>query len=639
MSPFQRLTAMCLVCAFALTANGEPAALGAFFNQPNFASPRLSPSGDKIAYIAQVGEHQIIGVRGFADEKPALIGRNSDPQYRWYKLAWANAQRLLVSAQTLYRSPEQITKTRYRATRLMGIDVDGRNDVILGRKWPRASFSAVQFQDVIVHLLPEDDQHVLMAIRQLDKRYAALHRMNVRSGSIRQIGGGRDGVMNLVADAAGVVRVGTGLFNGFDVRSSADAPWVRVTIKRSDDADNHISFAAFSADPEIIWVWDTLDDFSVLRQFKLPEQTFASTVLSAPGLDINDVILHPEDKVLAGYTFYDEKLNYVYTDDTVSALYQPVLNALPGEETALVSIDRAHTKAILRNAGDTVPPHYYLYDRSGEKPVLSPLGRQYPKLAPDRLAKTRAFTYTAADGWKIQGFLTVPRGMEAASLPLVVLPHGGPVARDALSWDQEVQFLASRGYAVFRMNFRGSSGYGRKFRDAAFKDWGGSMQDDITAGVQHLVAEGIADPRRIAIFGTSYGGYAALMGGIKTPELYQAIISYAGVTNLQWLENEATAGLTTFTKVFKSMDRKTLARLSPALRAEAMRAPVLIGHGDLDDRVNVRHSRRMASALETAGKPVRYLEFEDEIHGFLLQQNRLEWYAAVEAFLAEHIGN
>ncbi len=619
--------------------NAETIPLTALFNQPNFSSPRLSPDGSKVAYIAQVGAHQIIGVRGFGDPEPALIGRNSDSQFRWYRIRWANEKRLLVSAQTLYRSPDTLTKTRYRATRLMGIDVDGKKDVILGRKWPRARFSAVQYQDRVVHLLPDDKNHVLIAIRQLDKRYAAVHRMDVRTGSIKQVESSQEGVMNHRADANGVVRVGQGMLDGFLIRRTGEDPYNKVVIQRTDDEDSHLSFAAFSRDPNVVWVWDTVDNFIVLRQLRLSDEAFVGDALAAPGYDIRAVINHPTDGVLAGYTYEDTQLRYVYTDAEVESIYRPVLNALPGTNTGLVSTDRAGSKAILRNSGDAVPPHYYLYDRSGEKPTLSPLGRQYPQLSPDALSTTRAFTYPASDGWDIMGFLTVPKGKSEENLPLVVLPHGGPVARDALSWDPEVQFLASRGYAVFRMNFRGSSGFGNEFRDSAFKDWGGRMQEDISDGVRWLIKEGIADPQRIAVFGTSYGGYAALMSGIKTPELYQAVASYAGVSNLRWLENEAAEGLRTFSRVFKTLDRKKLTSLSPALQAESMQTPVLLGHGDLDDRVNVRHSRRMAEALQSAGKDVRYLEFEDEIHGFLLQENRLQWYAAVEAFLAEHIGN
>ncbi len=633
------VTACIVLMSTNVSVRADLIPLSAFFNQPNFSSPRLSPDGSRVAYIAQVGAHQILGVRGFGDPEPALIGRNSDSQFRWYRISWANEKRLLVSAQTLYRSPDTLTKTRYRATRLMGIDVDGKKDVILGRKWPRAGFSAVQYQDRIVHLLPDDEHHVLMAIRQLDKRYAAVHRMDVRTGSIKQIESSDEGVMNHRADTNGAVRVGQGLFDGFLIRKTADDPYVKVAIQRSDDENGHLNFAAFSRDPDVVWVWDTMNNFIVLRQLRLSDETFVGDVLAAPGYDIRGVIDHPTDGVLAGYTYEDTQLRYVYTDAEIESLYRPVLNALPGTDTGLVSADRMGRKAILRNSGDAVPPHYYLYDRSGDKPTLSPLGRQYPKLAPDALSTTRAFTYPASDGWDIMGFLTVPKGEEEADLPLVVMPHGGPVSRDALSWNPEVQFLASRGYAVFRMNFRGSSGFGSKFRDSAFKDWGGRMQEDISDGVRWLIKEGIADPERIAVFGTSYGGYAALMSGIKTPELYQAVASYAGVSNLRWLENEAAEGLRSFTRVFKTLDRKKLASLSPALQAESMQTPVLLGHGDLDDRVNVRHSRRMAEALQAAGKDVRYLEFEDEIHGFLLQENRLRWYAAVEAFLAEHIGN
>ena len=619
----------------ALAADRIP--LDVLFSQSTFISPRLSPDGEKIAFIAQVGEHQVIGVRGLHDAKPALIGRNSERQFRWFWLDWANSERLLVGAQTLYRSPEFLTKVRYRATRLMGIDIDGSSDVILGSRWPRASFSAVQYQDRIVHLWPDDHDYVLIQLRAMNDRFATVQRMNVNTGRLRHFDQAQAQVLTYFADGNGAVRAGAGLVDGFVARVKADGPFTNFALERTSDPDGHLNFAGYSADPAVVWVYDTLDDFTVVRQFDLTTGALTGPAYGAVNLDVRSVFADPLSRVVMGYTYIDDELQYAFLNADWEAAYAPVLDALPGNDVDLVSVSADGRRAILSNAGDNLPLHYYLYDRSGDKPVLSPIGRAYPELSDHQLATSRALRFKASDGLEISAYLTLPPASGGKNLPTVVVPHGGPVARDYLHWDRDVQFLSNRGYAVLRLNFRGSSGYGKRFREAAFREWGGRMQQDIAEGVKHLIEQGIADPDRIAIWGTSYGGYAALMGAVRDPELYQAAISYAGVTYLPWLENEFAEGLGNFNRVFREMSREQINAASPAEHTASIRVPILLGHGDLDSRVNVRHSRRMAKNLEQAGKPMRYIEFEDEIHGFLLEENRLRWYAAIEQFLAQHL--
>jgi dienelactone hydrolase len=636
-----RLTLACLLAhgLFATTCvSAETIPLEVLFSQPNFISPKLSPDGDKIAFIGQVGEHQVIGVRDLQGSKPDLIGRNSELQVRWHWLDWANENRLLVGSQTLFRSPESLTKTRFRASRLMGINIDGSKDIMLGKKWPRASFTPVQWQDQVVHWLPDDPNRVLMQVRMPNKRFVTAQVMNVKSGSLRQRDPGQQQVLKLYADGTGTVRVGTGLMNGFLARKSDADEYQSYAIKRSGEAKSYLSFAGFSADPNVVYVYDTLNDFVVLRKLDLSTRILMGEPMGAPGYDVKFAFDDPVSGNVMGNIYVSDFTEYVFIDPAAKAAYAHVLQALPATENTIVSTSRDATKAILKTTGDTLPPHFYLYDRNVTPASFLPIGRTYPKLSKYTLIASTPVSYLAGDGLEIHGYLTLPAGNEDKNLPTVIMPHGGPVSRDFLRYDAEVQFLANRGYAVFRMNFRGSSGYGKKFRNPAFKAWGARMQDDVSDGVQWLIDEGIADQDRIAIFGTSYGGYAALMSGVRTPGLYQAIASYAPVTYLPWLENEANEAIRSARFAFKQMSQEALKTASPTEHAAAFNTPVLLGHGDLDQRVNVRHSRRMADVLNKAAKNVQYLEFEDEIHGFLLQENRLRWYAALETFLAEHIG-
>jgi dipeptidyl aminopeptidase/acylaminoacyl peptidase len=254
----------------------------------------------------------------------------------------------------------------------------------------------------------------------------------------------------------------------------------------------------------------------------------------------------------------------------------------------------------------------------------------------------KPISYRSRDGLMIHGYLTLPRG-GGKNLPLIVNPHGGPWSRDVWGYNPEVQFLANRGYAVLQVNFRGSTGYGRKFWEASFKQWGKAMQDDITDGVRHVVKEGFADPKRVGIYGISYGGYATLAGLAFTPELYACGVDYVGPSNLFTL-------LKTIPPYWKPIlemlyeqighpekDKALLEAASPALHADKMRAPLMIAQGAKDPRVNVEESNQMVAALKKRGVEVEYMLKENEGHSFSNEENRLEFYEAMERFLAKHL--
>src|SRR5258708_789478 len=251
--------------------------------------------------------------------------------------------------------------------------------------------------------------------------------------------------------------------------------------------------------------------------------------------------------------------------------------------------------------------------------------------------------YTSRDGLKVHGYLTLPKGSEAKKLPVIVNPHGGPWARDVWGWNPEVQMLANRGYAVLQMNFRGSTGYGRSFRQASFKEWGKKMQDDITDGVQYLIKEGIADPKRICIYGGSYGGYATLAGITFTPDLYACAVDYVGVSNLFTFMN-------TIPPYWKSMleqmhvmvgdpvkDKVLFTATSPALHADRIKVPLLVAQGRKDPRVNISESNQIVDALRKRGVEVEYIVKDNEGHGFYNEENRFELYEAMERFFAKHL--
>jgi dipeptidyl aminopeptidase/acylaminoacyl peptidase len=305
-------------------------------------------------------------------------------------------------------------------------------------------------------------------------------------------------------------------------------------------------------------------------------------------------------------------------------------------------VSRDEDRLIVSTFSDRSRGSQYLYDVGSKK--LSKLTDIAPWLPEAEMAEMKPIKYTSRDGLLIHGYLTLPKGAQAKNLPVVVNPHGGPWARDRWGFNPEVQLLANRGYAVLQMNFRGSTGYGRKFWEASFKQWGKSMQDDVTDGVQWLIKEGIADPKRVAIYGGSYGGYTTLAGLAFTPDLYAAGVNFVGVSNLFTFLNTIPPYWKPYLDMFHEMvghpekDKALLAAASPVLHADKIKAPLFIAQGAKDPRVNKAESDQMVEAMKKRGVEVEYMVKDNEGHGFRNEENRFEFYEAMERFLAKHLG-
>lgn len=309
----------------------------------------------------------------------------------------------------------------------------------------------------------------------------------------------------------------------------------------------------------------------------------------------------------------------------------------------IASRDDADKLWVVRYASPSLPPVYVLYDRMTR--TTQPIFETMPALDGHTLAATKPVTYTARDGLVIPAYLTLPSGVEPRNLPFVIMPHGGPWARDDYGFDPWVQLLANRGYAVLQPNFRGSVGYGKAFLNASTEQWGvGAMQHDLTDGVRWAVAEGIADPKRIAIMGGSYGGYATLAGIAFTPDLYACAVDIVGPSNVATLFES----MPPYWKVRKVRwrlrvgdvegDAEFNRRISPLFHADAIRAPLLIGHGANDPRVKLSESEAIAAALRERNLPVTLVVYPDEGHGFARPENNLDFVGRVEEFLARHLG-
>lgn len=360
-------------------------------------------------------------------------------------------------------------------------------------------------------------------------------------------------------------------------------------------------------------------------------------------VDFDSAIFSDLTDELLATTYEDDRTRIYWKNKDWEADYKLLQSKLPGRELGLGSMTTDEQLLIVSSYSDRDPGTTYLFDRRTKK-----LTKEYTlreDLPRDPLVAMQSIRYKSSDGLEIPAYLTLPKGVAAKHLPLIVFPHGGPWARDSWGFNSRIQFLANRGYAVLQPNFRGSTGYGKKFLNAGNKQWGDLMQDDITWGVKHLVANGTADPKRVAIMGGSYGGYAALAGAAFTPDLYAAAVPIVGPSNLLTLLETIPpyweAGRIIFHERMGNPNtpegRKQLERQSPLNSAAKIKTPLLIVQGANDPRVKKAESDQIVIALRDRGFPVEYICAPDEGHGFQRPVNNMAMYAAAEKFLAKYL--
>jgi len=346
-------------------------------------------------------------------------------------------------------------------------------------------------------------------------------------------------------------------------------------------------------------------------------------------------------KVLTAAIYETDKTQHKFFDAETESLYKRVQKHLPSYEVAFQGYTRDEKTFIVAAYNDRTPGARYIYDSTADR--LTKLADINPALPEQQMAPMKPIQYTARDGTVIHGYLTVPVGRAPKNLACVVNPHGGPWARDSWGYNSEVQFLANRGFCVLQMNFRGSTGYGRTFWEASFGQWGLSMQDDITDGVRWLIDQGIADPKRIGIYGASYGGYATLAGVTFTPELYAAAVDYVGVSNLFTFLNTIPPYWKPLLAKMHEMvghperDKARLSATSPVLHVDKIETPLFIAQGARDPRVNKDESDQVVRALKERGVEVQYMVKDNEGHGFANDENKFEFYEAMEKFLVKHL--
>jgi dienelactone hydrolase len=623
------------------TADGIP--LEAFAAGPEMAEPHISPDGGKLVYVSSVSEQLRIVVRDLATGRERIILNASSDPFSVTHCEFKTNDRLLCHLEGVARAGDP--PRLFPATRLLAIDADGGAMKLLFRDalFTRVPLAAhAQFQDRIVHLLPDDAYHVLIELDDAGSVFPSVYRLDVYRGDLKLEVASQAPIMDWTADQAGVVRFGYGFRDETGVyvaRSGPDAPWRTLEeFKRFD----HQRFdpLAFGAQPNELLVFSPYEGRAAVWQIDLNAPASAMQLLfSRPDVDVGGILEWPLDRHVAGYVYETDRPHTYYTDAHAAAVEAQLEHALPGAYHAVVDASRDGFKLLTVSFSDVMPPRYHLLDtRTG---VLTELGRQGAGLGTAQLATVRPITIPGPDGIAIPGYLTLPPGSRPQQrLPAVVLPHGGPYARDHWGYDPLVQVIASRGYAVLQLNFRGSTGYGQQWREAGHQAWGTIMHADITAGAHWLIESGVADPARMCIVGWSYGGYAALTGVEKEPGLYRCAISIAGVTDMSQLaaDDERFYGGKDSAGDAMGTDPAALRAESPLAHVENIRVPVLLVHGEDDYTVLADHSRAMDRALSREHVPHELVLIRHGEHSLVRPEMRLMLYRKVTEFLRANLG-
>jgi len=622
-----------------------------FARLPLLSGVVLSPDGQRIAALLNEPERTVLITRAVAGEKKSLAVLHTDnKQYQFNWARWVNNERLLVSLR--FASRRGFVRTV--ETRLFSVKADGSGLINLVINLPdlgslRGTIRTQQLQDQVIDWLPDDGQHVLLQLAEAEA-LPAVYKVDVETGRRQMVQAPERGVRRWITDAQHRVRVGVRETEGnYEIRACGpDGKDWRVLWTFRDLGDA-VWPLGFGLDPQELFVKADHQGRVAVFSVRLDRSGLPRTLrLAHPRFDIDGTLMHsPASGEVVG-------LRSGATDDDSGesrgdlwepswrGLAQSIDLGLPGRDNRLLGMSRDERRYLVYSSGNGQPGEYFLGDRrTGE---LALLAETYPALDPTTLAGKRPATIRARDGLNLSAYLTQPAGHTGshAPLPLILLPHGGPQSRDDADFDSWTEFLANRGYAVLQVNFRGSDGYGREFKAAGLRRWGMEMQDDLSDAVHWAIAQRIADAKRICIVGASYGGYAALMGLVKTPELYRCAVSFAGVSDLQDLiqyERDYVGGLAAAERSIGDSwrDRERLRATSPALQAERVQAPVLLVHGTADRVVPVDQSEDMAKALRRAGKPYRFIEQEGGDHYLSRNEDRLQFFQALESFLDEHL--
>lgn len=591
------------------------------FGNPEKAAPAISPNGTMLAYLAPYNGVLSIWVRSIGKSDDRVVA--TDPARPIRNVFWqADSKHVLYQQDKGGNENYHVYQADIatKATR----DLTPFGDTV---------------RSDIDNIDPRFPNVIQVTSNKRDPKVFDVYRIDLRSGAAALDAQNPGNVGGWTSDNNMIVRAA--LQNNPDgsneilVRPNASSSW-HTLLKASPD--DQIAPVAFSADNASLYVSSSVDANSArLLRYDLSGGT-SSVVASDPTYDVGDPLIDAKSRKLAAISFSRDRTEWQVIDPSYHADFAALRQLHPGDIGFLSSTANGR-RLIVSYLVDNGPVSYYSYDRATRQGTFLFVSR--PALLKYQLASMQPISFKATDGLTIHGYLTLPVGVPPKNLPMVLLPHGGPWARDTWGYNAYVQWLANRGYAVLQPNFRGSTGYGKSFLNAGNRQWAGTMHQDLIDAKNWAVAQGYADPSKVAIMGGSYGGYAVLAGVAFSPNAYVAGVDIVGPSNLNTLLQSIPPYWSTIRATFALRMGDTVDFLnsqSPLFKADQIKVPLLIGQGANDPRVNRRESDQIVAAMRKNNEPVEYIVFPDEGHGFARPENNRRFYAAVEAFLGKYLG-
>ncbi|WP_323813069.1 alpha/beta hydrolase family protein [Cellvibrio sp. NN19] len=643
-------------------AQAETLTIDDFIAEPSLVDIKLSPDGRHMAEIRKKDRTSIVYIYDISSGEPKQTGTVGGNYNRPYQLEWANNERLLVRMwaplvvshikRAQKREKDKFDIKEYaHFSRYVSVDTKGNNLVLL-KEEERDFFNLYLDHSYIKHTLPNDPQHIL--INGYDEDRIVLFKINVYDGTAKRLITGGPNTYFFICDPNGKP-----LYRADFVASSHTILLLRLKSDNTWEPFERIEFDAENEQEIEPWALAGLSNEGNLLYRKRNPKTGYYAIMerehgtkrtrifaARPDRDIADLLFAPQTDQVVGYRIEEDVLVNHYIDPALQKKYQQVRQQLGNYQFDFISRDHEERRLFGVAEGMNLPGTFFAYDSRTNN--LGFYGHKYPALEQEKLPIPVITKYKTRDNTDIRMYLLFPPNYkEGQKYPLVIMPHGGPQARDFAYYDEWATFIATRGYIVAQPNFRGSTGYGLSFETAGYKQWGGLMQDDLEDAATHLISKGYALESHVCLVGGSYGGYAALMGLVRNGDRYRCAISINGVTHLRDQHAFTSKRLKPFPKVIKRLsdqmgdpkiDKEMMDANSPLLHANKFNAPVLIIASTKDGIVPFKQSERMVKALRSAKKEVEWLSIKDAYHNpFFLDKDKRAIYQHIESFLAKHL--
>ncbi len=611
-----------LACALSTAQTPKNIPLRDFFKNPEKTAFLISPDGKYTSHVEPYERRMNIFVQPISGGESKRITSVTDRDLSGY--FWKGNDRLLFTKD--FGGDENF--------HLFAVDREGK---LLKDLTP---FDSVRVD--VIDNLEDNETDVLIVMNKRNREVFDAYRLNTVTGELTMVAQNPGNISGWVTDHDGKIRIATttdGVNTSILYREAEKDTFRTIMTTTFKESFGPLFF---TFDNKNIYAASNLGrDKAVIVEYDIANNKEVKVLFEHPNVDVSGMNFSRLRKVITEISYVTWRLERKILDKETENIYASLQKKLPGYEVRVVSSDKNENFFTVSTSSDRSRGSFYLYEKKSGK--LTKLADRSPWLNEKDLAEMKPIEYKTRDGLTIHGYLTLPKGKEAKNLPVVVNPHGGPWARDQWRFNSEIQFLANRGYAVLQMNFRGSTGYGKQFWMASFKQWGKAMQDDISDGVKWLIDQGIADPKKVAIYGGSYGGYATLAGLTFTPDLYACGVDYVGVSNLFTFLKTIPPYWKPYLDMLYEMvgdlqkDSVLLAAASPVFHVDNIKAPLLVAQGAKDPRVNINESNQIVEALKKKGIDVPYLVKDNEGHGFRNEENRFEFYEAMEKFLEKHL--